>query len=197
MKKALTFTLFVFIGFSIQAQDYKANIKQRFTEYNNYIVAGEFDKSMNYIPEAVFTIVPRTQMVVLFEQVMKNKEFEARILGFDIRDIADRRKIDTCYYAKIKYVSSMTMKMYSDKEESAEAKKSRLALTTAAFSNTFGSDHVKLDESTETFTITPNKSSWAISKNGQTDWKFVNVEPRQRILMEKILPKALIEESLN
>ncbi|MNR58497.1 hypothetical protein D3C85_1795120 [compost metagenome] len=89
------------------------------------------------------------------------------------------------------------MKMNTAKIETATAKANRLATTRQAFANAFGSDNVKLDEATETYTITAAKSSWAISKNGQTDWKFINVEPNQRLIMEKILPKELINESIN
>ncbi|HKG05606.1 MAG TPA: hypothetical protein VKB19_04075 [Pedobacter sp.] len=188
--------ILLLISLSSSAQDYKKNIRERFADFAKLMVDGEFDKSMDYIPEAMFRIVPKAQMVAALKQVMKGK-FQIKMLGFDIKDISDSRKIDTFYYAKIKYVSAMTMKITADRVETAEAKKNRLASTTVAFANTFGSDNVKLDEATETYTLTPTKSSWAISKNGQTGWKFLNVEPKQRILLEKILPKVLIEESLN
>lgn len=195
-KSAITFLFLVLFSLSTKAQDYKANIKQRFTEYAQALVKGEYNKSMDYLPEAIFTIVPRAQMVALFEQIMKNKEIETKILGFDIKEISDSRKIDTCYYSRLRYVSSMSMKVIAD-EGTDEDKKNKLSLMRTALANSFGSDNVKLDEATATYTITPVKSSWAISKNGQTDWKFVNVEPAQRVIMEKLLPKALIEESLN
>jgi hypothetical protein len=197
IRHTLAFLLLALFSITSSAQDYKANIRERFTQYSKHIITGEFDKSMDYIPEAMFTIIPRAQMVALFEQLLKNKEMEMKFIGFDIKEIADKRKIDTCYYAKVKYISGMTMKINSKATESADTKAKRLSMTKAAFANTFGSDNVKLDETTETYTITPTKNSWAISKNGQTDWKFLNVEPKQRLIMEKLLPKELIEESVN
>ena len=188
---------FTLLTTSVLGQDYKANIRQSFSEFNTYMVKGEFNKSLDYVPEAIFTIVPRKQMVALFEQLLNNKEMEVKFTGFGIKDIADSRKIDTCYYVNIKYTSMMTMRINADSTESAETKANRLSMLKAAFANTFGSDNVKLNEMTETFTISPTKNSWAISKNGQTGWKFVNVEPKQRLIMEKILPKVLIEESIN
>jgi len=179
------------------AQDYKTSIRQRFTEYTKLITYREFDKSMDYVPEEIFTIIPRTQMVALFDQLFNNKKMVVKMISFDIKEIVDSRKIDSSYYAKLRYISVMSMKMLVDTIESAEVKDNRLLMTKAAFANAFGSDNVKLDEATETYIISAAKSSWAISKNGKDGWKFVNVEPQQRLLMEKILPKGLIEESIN
>lgn len=194
-----TFTLIFFTLFSssISAQDYKANIRQSFTDFNNLMVKGEYNKSLDYVPEAMFKIVSRAQMTALFEQLFNNNEMEMKIMGFNIKEIGNSRKIDTSYYVAIKYTSVMTMRLNVKETESAETKTNRLNMLKAAFANTFGSDNIKLNEATETFTITPTKSSWAISKNGQTGWKFINVEPKQRLIMEKILPKELIEESVN
>lgn len=175
------------------AQSYKDNIKQSFDEFNKLIISGEFDKSMDYVPEAMFKIVPRASLVAVFEQLMTNKEMEFKFLDFKITEIGDSKKIDTSYYVLVKYTGTMTMKFNPEKTETPEAKSNRMSMTKTALANVFGSDNVKLDEATETYTLSPRKNSWAISKNGQTDWKFVNVEPGQRLIMEKILPRELIE----
>jgi len=194
-----TFTLLFFLVLSISsfAQDYKENIRNRFTQYTKHLLDQDFDKSMDYLPEAIFTIVPRTQMVEIFEQVFNNKAVEMKMISFDIKEITNTRKIDSCYYVGIKYTSVISMKYISDTTSSSDSKANRISMTKAALANTFGSDNVKVDEVTETYTISPTKKSWAISKNGQDGWKFVNVDPKQRVLMEKILPKQLIDESIN
>jgi len=141
IKRALTLTIFALTSLTSLAQEYKTNIKQRFTEFNQYMVKGEFDKSMDYIPEAIFTIVPRSEMVKMFEQLLNNKDMEVKFIGFDIKEIAEVRKIDSCYYAKIKYRSAMTLKMKTSETENADEKSTRLSMTKQAFANTFGSDH--------------------------------------------------------
>lgn len=197
LKKSFILLLFILVSITSLAQDYKANIKQRFTEYTHYMIEHKFDKSLDYLPEAVFTIVPRTQLLAVFEQLLNKKNMEVKLISFDIKEIGNSRKIDSCYYANIKYTSVMSMKFNSDTVESSANKAKRLSMTNMAFANVFGTDNVKLDEATETFTISPAKSSWAISKNGLDGWKFVNIEREQRLIMEKILPKELIEESIN
>lgn len=199
MKFKYSAALLVLIFFSLAgiAQDYKSSIKQRFTAYSQHMKDREFNKALDFVPEAIFTVAPRAQMVALFEQLFNNKSMEVKLISFEIKEISNSRKIDSSYYAHIRYVSVISMKMNADTTESPNTKALRISMTKAAFANKFGSDHVAIDENTETYIITTPKRSWAISTNGQDGWKFVNVEPSQRIIMEKILPKELIEESLN
>ena len=197
MKRTLTLLLFVLLSTAIFAQDYKANVKQNFSTYYKHIIAGEFDKSMDYLPSAIFTIIPRAQLVTAFQGLLKNPDTQIKLTSFEIKEIFDRQKIDTSYYVKMKYLSGMTMKMKSPSTETATEKETRLNLAKAAFGNIFGSENISLDLATEIFTIAPTKTCWAISKNGLTDWKFITVEPNQRLIMEKILPKEIIEESVN
>jgi hypothetical protein len=195
MKLKVTLLLSFILLFVTQSysQAYKDDIKQRFTEFNKLIMDKKFEKSMDYIPDALFTFVPRAELVAVFDQMMNMKEMDVKFLDFKIDSIGNAKKIDTNYYSSVRYTSSMTMKFNIAEQETATQKTTRLSAMKATFANIFGTDRVKLDESTEIFTLNPSKSSWAISGNGQTGWKFINVEPGQRIIMEKILPKELID----
>jgi len=196
IKHTLTFLLLSLLSITAVAQDYKANIKQSFTEYTRCMMTGELDKSLNYLLPTMFTLVPREQLLAAMEQTLKGKEIEIKFISFDIKEISNSNKIDTCYYAKVSYVSDMNIKMNLNKVESSEEKTKRLSIMKEAIAQGFKTE-VKLDEATETFTMAPTKTSWAISKNGQTDWKFFNVEPGGKLIMEKLLPKELIDESIN
>lgn len=66
-----------------------------------------------------------------------------------------------------------------------------------ALANAFGSDNVILNNETGVFTMTPTKKSYAVSENGKDSWKFVNIEASQRLIMEKLLPKQILERELN
>ncbi|MES2829796.1 MAG: hypothetical protein V4687_16680 [Bacteroidota bacterium] len=197
LKRTLTLLLLLACSTTLFAQDYKANVKQSFSTYYKYLVAGEFEKSMDYLPPAIFAVVPRAQMVTALKSVMTNPEIQIRLTSFEIKEILDKRKIDTANYVKIRYVGGITMKMKGDSTETVQERENRLNATKTALENSFGSGNVGLELKTETFTVTTTKNSWGISKNGITDWKFVLVDPSQRLILEKILPKEIIEESLN
>lgn len=197
LKRSLTVLFLILLSFASVAQDYKTNIRQCFTEYTNFLLNREFEKSLAYVPEVMFTVVPRTKIVAMLEQLLNNKEMELKMISFNIKEIGTNRKIDSCYYVNLKYISLMSMRLISDTTESSEYKANRLSMIMASLANSFGSGNVKLDKTTQTFTISPTKNSWAISKNGLEGWQFVNVDPKQRLVMEKVLPKELIDESMN
>lgn len=59
---------------------------------------------------------------------------------------------------------------------------------------TFGSGNVEFNEETEFYEIHSIKNAFGISENGMSDWKFIVVEPQQKFILEKILPKELTEK---
>ena len=193
IKLMLLTSMFLFLSLSLLAQDYKVNINKRFKEFSDLLVAGEYTKSMDYIPDAFFKIVSKEEFVAAFEQILKSKQVEYKIIDFKIIEIQESKKIDSNYYAKLKYTSTMKMRFIPSEPETPDEEKTRLNLAKNALINTFGADNVKLDELTGFFTITPTKKSFAISQNGITDWKFMNIETGQQGLLEKVLPKEIME----
>lgn len=197
LKQSITTLFILFFSTPIIAQDYKTTVKEGFTRYYTHIIEGEYDKSMDYLPPNIFKIITREELKAAFQTIMSNPTMETRFLSCNIEEVGDSKKVDTAYFVKIKYVGGATVKFKADGVETLEEKESRLNLTKSMLIYTFGSDNVKLDFVSEIFTITPTKFSWAISKNGVSDWKFINIEPAQQIILEKILPKEIIEESVN
>jgi hypothetical protein len=195
MRAKLSFLVFILTltAFNSIAQAYKENIRKRFGEFYALNASGKIEESMEYIPDSVFAIVPKVQMVKLLKQVMNNKELEFKILDYKITQISDSRKIANSYYAPLMYVSNMTMKFRETDTLQADKKKARLGLIQLSLANTFGTDNVKLNEATGVFSIASHKKSCAISSNGETGWKFINIDPKQRLIMDKVLPKEIIE----
>ncbi|SFB55176.1 hypothetical protein [Algoriphagus aquimarinus] len=175
------------------AQDYKQNIAGEFTEYLNSIVNMEFEKSMGYITPEFFEIVPKAQMIQLMEQTFNNPAMEFEIKNPKILAIDVVQNIEDKYYSLLTYSNQMDIKMKSE-EETEDEKKMRLNLLKVSFEQTFGIDNVKYNEETEFFEIQSQKEVYAISINGETDWKFLVIEKNQKVILEKILPKELSEK---
>ncbi|MFA6084176.1 MAG: hypothetical protein WC743_07475 [Mucilaginibacter sp.] len=176
------------------AQDYKKNIEKRFDEFYNLIARNNIEQAVEYIPDSFFTVIPKAQMIVALKSVMNNKELDYKILDYKILEIKDAKLIDKNYYAVLTYTSNIAMKFRQvDSLETTEKKKQRLGLLKLSLANTFGTDNVKLDEATNFFMITARKKSCGVSADGLNGWKFVNIESRQRLLLDKVLPKEIVE----
>ena len=85
---------------------------------------------------------------------------------------------------------------FNNIEESGNEEKKALTrnLTKLQLEKTFGSGNVEFNEETEFYEIHSIKNAFGISENGISDWKFVVVEPKQKFILEKILPKVLTEK---
>ena len=88
----------------------------------------------------------------------------------------------------------MNMKFNSEGEETEDENRIRINLTKLSLEQTFGSDNVKYNEETEIFEIQSQKNVYGISKNGETDWKFLVIEKNQKAILDKLLPKELAEK---
>jgi len=178
------------------SQDYKKEIEKQFLEYNNLIVKRNFEKSMDFVPEEFFNIIPKDQMVLVMEKTFNNPDMDFELKEPKIIEIAESQKIENKFYSLVNYSSPMKMKFKNNdqKEETEKEHKLRMNMIKLSLEQTFGSDKVRYDEKTEIFEINAQKQAYAISKNGKTDWKFLVIEKKQKFILEKLLPKQLVEK---
>ena len=193
IKNVLTSCLFAICSVGL-AQDYKQNIEVEFTEYLNSIVNMEFEKSMEFITPEFFELVPKSQMIQLMEQTFNNPTMDFEIKNPKILAINDFQKIEGKYYSLLTYSNQLDIKMRSEEKETVEERKLRLNLINAAFGKTFGLENVIYNDEAEVFEIQSQKDVYAISINGETEWKFLVIEKNQKMILEKILPKELSEK---
>ncbi|WP_210462945.1 hypothetical protein [Rufibacter roseolus] len=196
MKTKLFTIILLTISTLAFSQNYKKDIESKFLEYNNYIVNQEFKKSTDFVPQEFYEIVPKEQMVLLLERTFNNPEIEFKLKGPQIIDISEKEQVEGKYYSLIKYSSPINMKFKGkdQKEETETERKLRMNLIKLSFEKTFGSDNVKYNEETGFFEINAQKQAYAISKEGETDWKFLVIESKQKFILEKLLPKQLVEK---
>jgi len=178
------------------SQDYKKDIESKFLEYNSYIINQDFMKSKDFVPQEFYEIVPKEQMILLLEKTFNNPEIEYKLKGPQIIDISEKEQVEGKYYSLIKYSSPMNMKFKNkeQQEETETERKLRMNLIKLSFEKSFGSGNVKYNEETGFFEINAQKQAYAISKDGITDWKFLVVESKQKFILEKLLPKQLVEK---
>ena len=183
------------VTFSQTSENYQVNLNQDFVEYNNLILNQEFEKSMDYMLPDFFEIIPKNQMVILMKQVYNNPDLEFKMDKPKDISYGEPKKINEKYYSEITYSYDIKMK-FNNIEESENEEKKELTrkLTKLQLEKTFGSGNVKFNEETEFYEIHSIKNAFGISENGMSDWRFVVVEPKQKFILEKILPKVLTEK---
>ena len=194
IKQIIFSFLFLIISSTGNAQDYKKTIEIEFNEYLNSIVNKNFAKSMNYVIPEFFEIIPKSQMIKLMEQTFNNPSMEFELKNPKILSINDAQKIEEKFYSLLSYSNQMNMKILNEGEETEDEKKMRIGLTQLSFEKNFGSENVKYNKETDFFEILVEKQVYTISQDGKTDWKFLVIEKKQKVLLEKLLPKELVDK---
>lgn len=84
---------------------------------------------------------------------------------------------------------------FNNIEESEDEEQNELTkkITKLQLEKTFGSGNVRYNEKTKFYEIHSIKKAFGISENGTSGWKFLVVEPEQKLILEKLLPKELTE----
>lgn len=196
MKRILILLLLVSnFKFGQTDENYKEKLNKDFIEYNDLILKQEFEKAMNFMLPKLFEIIPKNQMILLMKQVYNNPDLEFKADKPKDIEYGKPKKIDKNYYSKIIYSYDIKMK-FNNTEESEDEDRRKLNenLIKLTLEKTFGSGNVKFNDKTEFYEIHSIKNAFGVSENGTSDWKFVVVEPKQKFILEKILPKELSEK---
>jgi hypothetical protein len=186
---------FVLLHSTALCQEYKSAIESRFNEYISALIDKDFRKSMDYISPDFFTIVPKEQIIAMMDQTFNNPEIEIVLKEPKILKIEDSELIEKKYYSLLTYSNKMNMKfLRKDAEaETEEDYKSRIGIIQSSFEENFGPGNVRYNEETAFFEINVEKQVYAISADGKTGWQFLVVEKKQKPMLQKLLPKQLLD----
>ncbi len=174
---------------------YTENLDRDFMEYHDLIVHQELEKSMEFMLPEIFEIIPMDQMLVMMKQVYNNPDMEFRVDRPKDVTYGEPQKIDVKYYSEISYTYDMKIR-YLNLEESEEGAEDEMGkeFIKSALELAYGEGNVEYDEETDFYEIHAVKKAYGVSENGTSDWKFVVVEPKQKLMLEKILPKELTKK---
>ena len=194
LKRNLFTILFLTISTIGIAQDYKNELKKEFNDYLSTIVNMEFEKSMEYIVPEFFEIIPKSQMIKAMKMTFNNPNMEFEIKNPKILKVNDKKEIEKKYYSLLTYSNQMNMKIKGEEGETKDEKTTRINLTKLSLESTFGSENVVYNEKTDFFEIQSQKDVYGISESGEKNWKFLVIEKKQKMILEKLLPKELSEK---
>jgi hypothetical protein len=173
-------------------QPYKNEIAKEFSAYTQAIVDRKFDVAAEYIHPDFFEILPKKSIISLMEMPYKMPNIEIEIVDPKVLSVGDAEQVEDRYYAMITYSNLMKIKVGTDEPETAEEKAERMRLLKMSYQNKFGADNVHYNEETEFFEILITKKVIAISDDGQTGWKVIEGEKKQKSILGKVIPKEIL-----
>lgn len=180
--------------FVATAQDYKENIKVEFGDYLISIANKDFEKSMTYISDEFFEIVPKEQMISLMDQTFNNPEVSFEIKDPKVGVVEDSQQINDKHYSLLNYSNYLLIRFPGPPDETKEAKEIRRTQMEEGLNRSFGKENVNYKEKEDRYEVFSEKQAYAISTNGTTNWKFIVVDKEQKDLLQRLLPKEITDK---
>lgn len=191
-KKAL-FTLLLFIiAIVSNAQDYKKGIVNDFDKYNALINAKSFEKALEYIAPEFFEIHPKSEFLKLMQVAVNDPSFLPQ--KTTLYEIADAQKIENKYYSLLTYSIQMRIKVVHKKNKTEDDKEQLITFTKSVYNGMYGPENVLYNKETETFEILAERPGYAVSIDGQKNWKFFFAEKHYMDKLKELLPKQVFDK---
>lgn len=190
MKKLILVFLIVLISL-INSFSQQEEIQSDFEDYLELIQTQQFDKAMDYMYPEFFDIMKRDMMVSLMEQTFNTPELTISLSPPRIDSIGRVEYIDSLYFAPINYTHFMTMKFNPQEGETEEDIKMRDEFAVVSLKMKFGDENVEYDSISKELHITSNKIVYARSDDGESDWKFIEIDTESMYMIKAILPEEI------
>lgn len=191
--KIYVLILSLVLTFNAFGQTSKDNIQTTFEYYLELNDGLRFNELMDYIVEDLFKIAPREELVKIFESMFHDPSIDIIMKPSKIIQINEVEKFGDQYYATLTYHGTFSIKM---NEVDEMPKKDRNELINTFFKgmqDAYGKENVSVDKKTGYVTVSKSNVVCCVSKNGLNDWKFVSIEKQQMSLLQKFLPKEILD----
>lgn len=196
MKKLILLVSIITLLFT-QLTAQQEEIQSDFEDYLELIQSQQFDEAMDYMYPEFFEIMDRDMMVTLMEQTFNSPELTISLSDPTIDSIGSVEYLDSMYFAPVNYTHVMTMKFNPEEGETEEDIRFRDELTVASLKIKFGTDKVTYDSVSYEMLITSHKLVYARSLDGETNWKFIELDPENMFMIKSMIPEELYNRANN
>ncbi len=140
-----------------------------------------------------YEIIPSDVIQTVMEQALNSDEMELKLYDSHIEEVKSMQKLNCVKYFRIKYSTTMSMKM-SDTTNQNDVELDRNAFILIALNKEFGEENVSYLEGLNKFEVITTKNSLAILDPLYTGWKIINVEKAYQPILVKILPQEILDQ---
>lgn len=190
MKHLFAFTLSFFFCFSItlsHAQANESDLRNTLDEYLEILNSGDLVKTLDYMPDEFFEMVPKKLMEQQILQMFQDSSFQIEFGTYHIDSISELAFEQGTAYAKINYHGSFKMKMAETIDEMTAE------FMQIAMGESLGPKNVKFDASINTFLVDTQSALIGIKKEEST-WRFVENKPEFHVIFKNFISDEIKEQ---
>lgn len=167
-------------------KSFKQPINERIAQFFDATAKKDWMGVLNLTYDSLFNLVPKEQMVMLFEQ-MEAEGMEINMGSFEVLNFIGQVDADNKHFVNINYAMELGMKFsgpsFSDENVMNYMKTS--------FETTYGAENVAYDKEEGSFLIKANKNLYAIAPEKTHEWKFLENNAEQQLILSQIIPEAV------
>lgn len=195
-KKQLFAIVILLVTSVLHAQKPLDGLQEQFTTYSQLVMDGAYDSALDYSPEEIFKIIPKSFLVNVMEKSMNDPEMEFRLFLPEYTSFEKPFDDEGITYQVFYYKQRLTLKFIEEanEEETQEmidfTNKLRLELFTASY----GEGNVTYDCSTKSYEINTVKKGLAINKKDAAHLYFAVIEEERKELMQKLFSNKVINK---
>lgn len=148
---------------------------------------GNFDAVLDLTYPKLFTLVPREQMKAVLGSMLDNPEMKITIAVNGIEKIHEPVVEGTETFRRIDYNSAMRMELGDEMWEQKEMMISGMKMS-------MGDVDIIADDDTQALLIDQLSTMIAIQEDGASDWKYLQFQADQAMMLKAIIPEAVIQK---
>ena len=189
MRKCILFFFILLINSVVIAQSNDPQLKKRLDKYLELNKELKFTELMTYIHPSLFKLVPKEQLIEVFEKAYDNEAMHISIDSAAILLISPAFKYAGASYKKIDY--SMKMGIYFKDTAQLNDPSFRNLMITSLGSG-FNDGAARYDSTTKTILINGKNVMMAIKDNDSAEWMFLGIEKKQPDFMKMLFKPQVI-----
>ncbi len=192
------FLLLIFLcasSFSF-AQGESEQIKADFQKYANALKSKQYTQATSFMPEAVFTVISKDQLVQEMKNTLDSSETEIKINGIEITSIGTKMTLDGTDYTPFSFTQNFDIKYLNlfDATDDEQSRNSTTKFIVQMLNESIPESNVSFDKKIEVFKVSSAKRAVAVKTTNGGNWKFLIIEAQLRSQLAKILPAEVLKK---
>lgn len=197
IKKLILYIFTLIISQSIYCQVDKEEVKKIFEEYFTTVIQKDNEKTLEYIYPKLFDNFPKDKMLESLNKLKADTLSVTTLENGIVENISEILEIEGIKYALVKYSFKMTLKYLKNNgnKKLMEGEKYTIAdFTHTMLKEKYGEKNVKYTKKTSTFEVNVSNEMYAVKDPVYKDWKFLEKKGSMKPILNKLLPKEVIDK---
>lgn len=187
----------LFVAVFAQGQSDNQQLTSDFQKYSNALKSRQYTQATSYMPEALFDIYDKEDLVQEMKQTFESSDTKVNINTVEISQIGEKMSVDgDGSYIPFTFNQKFDIQYVNlfDATDDEQSRDSTTKFIVDMLNESIPESVIKFDKKQEVFKVDSIKKAVAIKSSTDNSWKFLIFEPSLKNSLEQLLPAAVIQK---